>query len=125
MSRNEVDLVIVGADRIAANGDTANKIGTYTLAVLARRHGLPFYVAAPLSTFDRSMANGSLIPIEERPADEVTGYRGQRWAPERVAVRNPAFDVTPADLVTAIICEKGVVPAPTRERLQPLISTGV
>ena len=125
MSRNEVDLVIVGADRIAANGDTANKIGTYTLAVLARRHGLPFYVAAPLSTFDRSMANGSLIPIEERPADEVTGYRGQRWAPEGVAVRNPAFDVTPADLVTAIICEKGVVPAPTRERLQPLISTGV
>ena len=125
MSRNEVDLVIVGADRIAANGDTANKIGTYTLAVLARRHGLPFYVAAPLSTFDRSIADGSLIPIEERPADEVTGYRGQRWAPERVAVRNPAFDVTPADLVTAIICEKGVVPAPTRERLQPLISTGV
>ena len=125
MSRNEVDLVIVGADRIAANGDTANKIGTYTLAVLARRHGLPFYVAAPLSTFDRSMANGSLIPIEERPADEVTGYRGQRWAPERVAVRNPAFDVTPAELITAIICEKGVVQAPTRERLQPLISTGV
>ena len=125
MSRNEVDLVIVGADRIAANGDTANKIGTYTLAVLARRHGLPFYVAAPLSTFDRSIANGSLIPIEERPADEVTGYSGQRWAPERVAVRNPAFDVTPADLITAIICEKGVVQAPTRERLQPLISTGV
>jgi len=125
MSRNEVDLVIVGADRIAANGDTANKIGTYTLAVLARRHGLPFYVAAPLSTFDRSIANGSLIPIEERPADEVTGYSGQRWAPERVAVRNPAFDVTPAELITAIICERGVVQAPTRERLQPLISTGV
>ena len=125
MSRNEVDLVIVGADRIAANGDTANKIGTYTLAVLARRHGLPFYVAAPLSTFDRSMANGSLIPIEERPADEVTGYRGQRWAPEGVVVRNPAFDVTPAELITAIICERGVVQAPTRERLQPLISTGV
>jgi len=125
MSRNEVDLVIVGADRIAANGDTANKIGTYTLAVLARRHGLPFYVAAPLSTFDRSIADGSLIPIEERPADEVTGYRGQRWAPEGVAVRNPAFDVTPAELITAIICEKGVVQAPSRKRLQPLISTGV
>jgi methylthioribose-1-phosphate isomerase len=125
MNRKEVDLVIVGADRIAANGDTANKIGTYTLAVLARRHALPFYVAAPLSTFDRSIADGSLIPIEERPADEVTGYRGQRWAPEGVAVRNPAFDVTPADLITAIICEKGVVQAPTRERLQPLISTGV
>ena len=124
MSRKEIDLVIVGADRIAANGDTANKIGTYTLAVLARRHGLPFYVAAPLSTFDRSIAEGSLIPIEERPADEVTGYRGQRWAPVGVAVRNPAFDVTPAELITAIICEKGVVQAPTRERLQPLISTG-
>lgn len=124
MSRGEIDLVIVGADRIAANGDTANKIGTYTLAVLARRHGLPFYVAAPLSTFDRSIADGSRIPIEERPADEVTGYRGQRWAPEGIAVRNPAFDVTPADLITAIICEQGVVQAPTRERLQPLISTG-
>jgi len=86
MSRKEIDLVIVGADRIAANGDTANKIGTYTLAVLARRHGLPFYVAAPLSTFDRNIADGSLIPIEERPAEEVTGYRGQRWAPEGVAV---------------------------------------
>jgi len=125
MSRKELDLVIVGADRIAANGDTANKIGTYTLAVLARRHGLPFYVAAPLSTFDRNIADGSLIPIEERPAEEVTGYRGQRWAPEGVAVRNPAFDVTPAELITAIICERGVVQAPTRERLQPLISTGV
>jgi methylthioribose-1-phosphate isomerase len=121
MSRKEVDLVIVGADRIAANGDTANKIGTYPLAVLAHRHGLPFYVAAPLSTFDSSIADGSLIPIEERPADEVTGYRGQRWAPEGVAVRNPAFDVTPAELITAIICEKGVVQAPTRERLQPLM----
>ena len=121
MSRKEVDLVIVGADRIAANGDTANKIGTYTLAVLARRHALPFYVAAPLSSFDYSMADGSLIPIEERPAEEVTGYRGQRWAPEGVAVRNPAFDVTPAELITAIICESGVVQAPTRERLQPLM----
>jgi len=125
MSRKEIDVVIVGADRIAANGDTANKIGTYTLAVLARRHALPFYVAAPLSSFDYSMADGSLIPIEERPAEEVTGYRGQRWAPQGVAVRNPAFDVTPAELITAIICESGVVQAPTRERLQPLISTGV
>jgi methylthioribose-1-phosphate isomerase len=125
MSRKEIDLVIVGADRIAANGDTANKIGTYTLAVLARRHALPFYVAAPLSTFDPKIADGSMIPIEERPADEVTGYRGQRWAPEGVAVRNPAFDVTPAELITAIICEKAVVQAPSRELLQPLISTGV
>jgi methylthioribose-1-phosphate isomerase len=123
MSRGEVDLVIVGADRIAANGDTANKIGTYTVAVLARRHRLPFYVAAPLSTFDPRTPDGSGIPIEERGADEVTGYRGTRWAPAGVAVRNPAFDVTPAELITAIICEKGVIPAPTRERLQPLIST--
>jgi methylthioribose-1-phosphate isomerase len=125
MSRGEVDLVIVGADRIAANGDTANKIGTYTLAVLAQRHKLPFYVAAPLSSFDPKIANGSQIPIEERPADEVTGYRGVRWAPDGIAVRNPAFDVTPAELITAIICEKAVVQAPNRDRLQPLISTGV
>jgi len=123
MNRGEVDLVIVGADRIAANGDTANKIGTYTMAVLARRHRLPFYVAAPLSTFDPRTADGSGIPIEERGADEVTGYRGMRWAPAGIAVRNPAFDVTPAELITAIICEKGVIQAPTRERLQPLIST--
>ncbi|MEO8716600.1 MAG: S-methyl-5-thioribose-1-phosphate isomerase [Burkholderiales bacterium] len=123
MSRGEVDLVIVGADRIAANGDTANKIGTYTLAVLAQRHALPFYVAAPLSTFDAKTADGSKIPIEERAAEEMTGYRGQRWAPDGVAVRNPAFDVTPAALITAIICEKGVVHSPSRERLQPLIST--
>jgi methylthioribose-1-phosphate isomerase len=123
MNRKEVDLVIVGADRIAANGDTANKIGTYTLAVLAKRHGLPFFVAAPLSTFDPTIADGSAIPIEERPADEVTGYRGTRWAPQGVAVRNPAFDVTPAELITAIISEKTVVSAPSRERLQPLIST--
>src|SRR4029453_4257767 len=80
MSRGEVDVIVVGADRIAANGDTANKIGTYTLAVLAKRHGLPFYVAAPLSTFDSKLADGSAIPIEERPSQEVTGYRGVRWA---------------------------------------------
>jgi methylthioribose-1-phosphate isomerase len=123
MSRGDVDLVIVGADRIAANGDVANKIGTYTLAVLARRHQLPFYVAAPLSTFDFRTPDGSAIPIEERGADEMTGYRGQRWAPEGVTVRNPAFDVTPAELITAIVCERAVVHAPTRERLQALIST--
>ena len=125
MSRGEVDVVIVGADRIAANGDVANKIGTYSLAVLARRHGIPFYVAAPLSTFDAAIADGSQIVIEERPADEVTGYRGTRWAPHGVGVRNPAFDVTPAELITGIICEKAVVLAPSREKLQPLISTGV
>jgi methylthioribose-1-phosphate isomerase len=120
MSRGEVDVIVVGADRIAANGDVANKIGTYALAVLAKRHGIPFYVAAPLSTFDPKIPDGSHIPIEERPAAEVTGYRETRWAPQGVAVRNPAFDVTPAELVTGIICEKGVVLAPTRERLARL-----
>jgi methylthioribose-1-phosphate isomerase len=108
MSRGEIDVVIVGADRIAANGDVANKIGTYTVAVLAKRHAIPFYVAAPLSTFDPSIPDGSHIPIEERAAEELTGYRGSRWAPEGVKVRNPGFDVTPAELVTAIITENGV-----------------
>jgi len=122
MSRGEVDVAIVGADRIAANGDVANKIGTYTVAVLAKRHGIPFYVAAPLSTFDPKIPDGSHIPIEERAPEELTGYRGVRWAPEGIAVRNPAFDVTPAELVTAIICEAGVVREPNRERLAPLFS---
>lgn len=125
MSRGEVDVVVVGADRIAANGDVANKIGTYALAVLAKRHGIPFYVAAPLSTFDLAIPDGSHIPIEERPASEVTGYRGVRWAPEGVRVRNPAFDVTPAELVTGIITEKGVILAPDRQKIQALISTSV
>ncbi len=109
MQRGAVDLVLVGADRVAANGDVANKIGTYTLAVLAARHGLPFYVAAPLSTIDLAVPDGSAIPIEERAAAEVTGFRGERWAPEGVAVLNPAFDVTPAALVTGLITERGVV----------------
>ncbi|MGQ0546673.1 MAG: S-methyl-5-thioribose-1-phosphate isomerase [Betaproteobacteria bacterium] len=121
MSRGEVDVVVVGADRIAANGDVANKIGTYALAVLAKRHGIPFYVAAPLSTFDPSLADGSRIPIEERSADEVTGYRGARWAPQGVSVRNPAFDITPAELITGIITERGVVVGPNRERVGALI----
>jgi methylthioribose-1-phosphate isomerase len=123
MAKGEVDAVIVGADRIAANGDTANKIGTYMVAVLARRHGLPFYVAAPSSTFDAAIADGSRIVIEERPAGEVTGYRGTRWAPEGVAVRNPAFDVTPAELITAVICEKGVAREPNRERIRTLLAS--
>jgi methylthioribose-1-phosphate isomerase len=125
MSRGEVDVVIVGADRIAANGDVANKIGTYALAVMAQRHGIPFYVAAPLSTFDLKIPDGSHIPIEERPGDEVLGYRKARWAPKGVKVRNPAFDVTPAELITGIISEKGVVLSPTREKLQALMSTSV
>jgi methylthioribose-1-phosphate isomerase len=121
MARGEVDAVVLGADRIAANGDTANKIGTYMVAVLAKRHGLPFYVAAPVSTFDRSIADGSKIVIEERPAQEVTGYRGLRWAPEGVAVRNPAFDVTPAELISALVCEKGVVREPDRAKIAALL----
>jgi methylthioribose-1-phosphate isomerase len=123
MSRGEVDVVIVGADRIAANGDVANKIGTYALAVMAKRHGIPFYVAAPVSTFDPAIPDGSHIPIEERSADEVTGYRKLRWAPKGVNVRNPAFDVTPADLVTGIICEKGVVLNPDREGIRKLLAS--
>ena len=125
MSKGEVDVIVVGADRIAANGDVANKIGTYQLAVLAKRHNIPFYVAAPLSTFDPKIPDGSHIPIEERPATEVMGYGDKRWAPQGVSVRNPAFDVTPAELITGIICEKGVVLSPNREKLQALMSTGV
>jgi methylthioribose-1-phosphate isomerase len=109
MSRGEIDCVIVGADRIAANGDTANKIGTYTVAVLAREHSLPFYVAAPLSTIDLTIADGSAIPIEERNSREVTHTGDIQLAPDGIAVRNPAFDVTPARLITAIITERGVV----------------
>jgi methylthioribose-1-phosphate isomerase len=122
MAKGEVDVIVVGADRIAANGDVANKIGTYTLAVLAERHGIPFYVAAPLSTFDPQIPDGSHIPIEERPATEVTGYRETRWAPEGVTVRNPAFDVTPAQLVTGIICEKGIAYPPYPQSIAALLS---
>jgi methylthioribose-1-phosphate isomerase len=120
MSRGKVDMVIVGADRIASNGDVANKIGTYTLAVLAERHRLPFYVAAPLSSIDSSIADGTAIPIEERGAAEVTGYAGVRWAPEGVAVANPAFDVTPAPLVSALFTEKGVLEHPNKKGIRSL-----
>jgi methylthioribose-1-phosphate isomerase len=120
MSCGEVDVIVVGADRIAANGDVANKIGTYPLAVLAKRHGIPFYVVAPRSTFDLKISSGKEIPIEERPAEEVTGYRGTRWAPRGISVRNPAFDVTPAELITGIVCEKGVILAPDREQIRKL-----
>ncbi len=113
MQQGAVDAVIVGADRIAANGDFANKIGTYMVAVLAQRHGIPFYVAAPLSTIDRRLVSGKDIPIEERNGAEVRGFAEQRWASADVQVRNPAFDVTPAELVTALITEKGVVRSPT------------
>jgi len=109
MRRGEIDAVVVGTDRVAANGDVANKIGTYMVAVLAHRHGIPFYVACPLSTIDLSIPSGDGIPIEERDPDEVKGYRDCRWAPEGVSIRNPAFDVTPAELVTGLITEKGIV----------------
>ena len=122
MSQGEVDVVVVGADRIAANGDVANKIGTYALAVLAKRHGIPFYVAAPLSTFDPKIPDGSHIPIEERPAAEVTGYGEIRWAPQGVSVRNPAFDVTPAELITGIICERGIASPPNRQTIASLFN---
>lgn len=115
MRLGKVDLVIVGADRIAANGDVANKIGTFSLAVLAARHNIPFYVAAPLSTIDIRIADGNAIPIEERDAAEVTGYGDVRWAPQGVSVFNPAFDVTPAELVSGIITEKGVAKPDAKE----------
>jgi len=120
MSRRQIDAVIVGADRIARNGDTANKIGTYSLAVLAAHHEIPFYVAAPRSTFDFNMPNGAEIPIEERPADEVASFGGARVAPDGTAVFNPAFDVTPAHLITAFVTERGILRPPYGESLGDL-----
>jgi methylthioribose-1-phosphate isomerase len=121
MARGEVDAVVVGADRVAANGDVANKIGTYTLAVLAKEHGIPFLVAAPTSTVDLATLSGDAIPIEERAADEVTHHAGKRMAPEGVAVRNPAFDVTPHRYVTAIVSERGIARAPYVDSLAALV----
>ena len=117
LRNGEIGAVIVGADRIAANGDVANKIGTYSLAVLAKYHGVPFFVAAPSSTFDLTLDNGDLIPIEQRGRDEVANPHGTQVVPEAAEVMNPAFDNTPAELVTAIITERGVVEAPNREKL--------
>ncbi len=122
MQQGRIGLVIVGADRIAANGDTANKIGTYTLAVLAKEHGIPFYVAAPLSTIDLSVKEGRAIPIEERNGEEVSCYRGARTAPAGVNVYNPAFDVTPHRYITAIITEKGITVPPYEETIRRLVS---
>jgi methylthioribose-1-phosphate isomerase len=121
MRQGEVDLIVVGADRIAANGDVANKVGTYTVAVLAREHGLPFYVAAPISTIDLATADGSGIPIEERASREVTHVGASRLTPEGVGVRNPAFDVTPARYVTGIITERGVARPPYETSLASLV----
>lgn len=116
--QGKFDAVIVGADRIAANGDTANKIGTYTVAVLAQAHEVPFYVAAPLSTIDPACPTGAEIPIEERSANEVVEMNGTRVAPEGIHVRHPAFDVTPARLITAIITERGVLRPPFPEAIR-------
>jgi len=112
MTAGKVDFIVVGSDRIAANGDVANKIGTYSVAVLARRHNIPFVVAAPVSTIDFNVFSGEEIPIEERDPAEVAGYGSEMWAPEGINIYNPAFDVTPAELVTAIVTEKGVVTPP-------------
>lgn len=115
MQQGEIDVVIVGTDRVAANGDVANKIGTYMVAVLAKRHNIPFYVACPLSTLDIECPNGSSIIIEERAPEEVTGFRDSQWAAKGIKVRNPSFDVTPAELVTALITEQGIINNPSKE----------
>jgi methylthioribose-1-phosphate isomerase len=121
MKEGRVQAVITGADRIAANGDTANKIGTYSVAVLARAHDIPFYVAAPASTFDLSIPNGDQIPIEQRSADEITHGFGRQTAPDGIGVYNPAFDVTPASLIRAIITERGVIEPVSSERISKVI----
>ena len=123
MQQGRVHAVVVGADRIAANGDVANKIGTYSVAVLAKENGIPFYVAAPTSTIDPALASGSEIPIEERSAEEVTQIRGQQIAPPETAVCNPAFDVTPSRYVTAIITENGVAGPPYKPSLAALLGS--
>ncbi len=118
MREGRIDMVVVGADRIAANGDAANKIGTYGVAILARYHGIPFYVAAPSSTFDLSLKDGSLIPIEERDGGEIRRGFGKWTAPRRVPVYNPAFDVTPAKLIAGIITERGIIEKPTPAKIR-------
>ncbi|HEV3207021.1 MAG TPA: S-methyl-5-thioribose-1-phosphate isomerase [Terriglobales bacterium] len=120
MQRGKINAIVVGADRIAANGDVANKIGTYTVAVLAREHGIPFYVAAPFSTVDLETPDGSGIPIEQRDGKEVTHIAGRQMVPDGVGVENPAFDVTPSKYVTAIVTERGIARAPYGESLRKL-----
>ncbi len=121
MKQKKIDCVIVGADRIAANGDAANKIGTYSLSIIAKEHNIPFYVAAPVSTFDLSITSGDEIPIEERHSDEVTSISGQKIAPDGIKVFNPAFDVTPASNIKAIITERGVIHNPNMEKIKNVI----
>jgi methylthioribose-1-phosphate isomerase len=123
MKEGKINLVLVGADRIARNGDTANKIGTYSLAVLSKYHGVPFYVVAPTSTLDLTLASGWDIPIEERDIKEVTHFRGNPVTPKGVSALNPAFDVTPHDLIHAIITEKGVIRKPFRKNLKKMFAT--
>lgn len=123
MANKGIGAVVVGADRIASNGDVANKIGTYGVAILAKEHGIPFYVAAPFSTFDLSLDNGNGIPIEERSGDEVAVIGGKRFAPLGVDVFNPAFDVTPCKYITAIITEKGIISPPFRENIRKLFES--
>ena len=120
MQQGKIGAIVVGADRIAANGDTANKIGTYTVAILAKEHGIPFYVAAPFNTIDTATASGDLIPIEQRSAREVTHVNGIQVTPDGVAIENPAFDVTPAKYITAIITERGVLRAPFSESIRAM-----
>ncbi len=122
LTRGPVQAVFVGADRIAGNGDAANKLGTLSVALAARHAGIPFYVVAPSSTFDLTLADGGEIPIEERPPEEVTDGFGRRTAPEGIGICNPAFDVTPADLITALITERGVIEAPTTERIRTVLA---
>jgi methylthioribose-1-phosphate isomerase len=121
MREGRVQAVVTGADRIAANGDTANKIGTYGVALLAAAHNIPFYVAAPSSTFDRSLADGDAIPIEQRDPREITHGFGRQTAPEGIEVYNPAFDVTPARLIKAIICERGLIEPVSRETIAAVV----
>jgi len=121
MRQGKIEAIVVGADRIAANGDVANKIGTYTVAVLAKEHGIPFYVAAPISTVDLNTPDGSMIPIEQRNAREVTHIAGRQMVPDGVSVENPAFDVTPARYVAAIITENGIARAPYEQSLRKLV----
>ncbi len=121
MAEGKVQMVITGADRIAANGDAANKIGTYSVAVLAKRHNIPFYIAAPYSTFDMSLASGAEIPIEQRGSEEITNGFGRRTAPENIKTYSPAFDVTPAELITAIITDRGIIKPVTTENVRKVI----
>jgi methylthioribose-1-phosphate isomerase len=117
MKQGKVDAIITGADRIAANGDTANKIGTFSLSILAKEHGIPFYIAAPSSTFDLSITTGAQIPIEQRDAAEIISFGERKTAPDGMKVYNPAFDVTDAANITAIITEKGVIEKPNTEKI--------